>query len=381
MDTLYVTTLKSVLGDTVYRVDYHSTSDKARDESYYLKNNKVVLAKQAYSNGSAKFQKIVFFENGYPVVEDMAADNKTLGSREISFSAFISDFKNYKDFTTYRKEQLIAITKKYFPGLFVFLDKYSHFDINIYSNGDSLRDYFFDLPAIIHESYHNYVNSLNKMSRSFQYFLHDTLTISIDKSDYFPSNLTASIGKGKLRNEGRFNQYINTDNDELITQQRGLLGLLEEYSAYFQELKVCTASYNYLKDNYSFDSTRIWINYLARMGSNIYAVNEFKIFISWYLQFAKQNKPAIFQKIIADRAIRQLFTYIEKESGKLIKAYLANRAAIIHSLQLTHRKPEEAKKKELEKHLSGMNFYIGNLNFTDKILKEPQHKILDLLRQ
>jgi hypothetical protein len=377
-DTLYITTLKSVLGDTVYRMDYHSTTD--RDESYYLNDNKVVLAKQELNNSNGHFQKLVFFENGAPATEDMVVNNKTLGSKEISISEFINEFKNYKDFATYKKEQLTNIAKKHFPDLLIILSNYSYFNINFYANGDSLQEYYSDLPSIIHEGYHNYVNSLNKTSGSFHYMLNDTLTISIDKFDHFPSNLIAAIGKGKLKNEGRFNLYVNTDKNELITQQRGLFGLLEEYSAYFQELKACTVSYYYLKANYSFDNTSVWINYLAKMGSNIYAVNEFKIFISWYLQYAKLNKPAVFQKIIQDQGIKQLYSYIEREYDKLIKAYLANRTTIIDSVQLIFGKSEEYRKKEFEKHLSGINIYIENLNYSNKLLKEPEHKILNLLR-
>jgi hypothetical protein len=379
-DTLYISSLKNASGDTAYRVDYHSSNGKATDESYYLKNNEVVMAKQEFNNDSGKLQKIVFFEKGSPVQEDLAINNKTLHSKETSISQFIREFKNYKDFTTYKKEQLIKIAKKYLPDLLIVLDKYNPLDINIYTNGDSLRDYFFDLPAIVHEGYHTYVNTLNRNSGSFHYMLNDKLTILIEKLDYFPSNMIAAFGKGKLRNEDKFYRYVSTDNNELITQQRGILGLLEEYSAYFQELKACTASYYYLKANYSFDSTSLWINYLARLGSNLYAVNEFKIFISWYLEYAKQHKPAVFQKIIKNQAICHLFTYVERETDKLIKTFQTNRATIIHSIRLTLRRSEENKKKEFQKHLANMNFYIENLDYTNKLLQEPEYKILNLLR-
>ncbi len=116
-------------------------------------------------------------------------------------------------------------------------------------------------------------------------------------------------------------------------------------------------------------------------GSEIYSINEFKLFFSWYLQYSKKNRLDIYKKITTDKNIKSLYTKIETDSQKLITAFLKHRIEILTKIQpLTEMNNGFIQLKGTNNGY-GIDEHIKKLQLTDKLLKDPKNKILDQLRE
>jgi hypothetical protein len=285
-----------------------------------------------------------------------------------------------------KKNILVDITKKYLPENYEVLKNYDSVTINFLAREDSLQDYFLDYPTIIHEAYHSFgftINSPFDSDTIYKYRLNDTLIVAVRKFKSIPSR---DINKSILLREKKlltaYNTYINSGDPNLVTQQNGFIGLLEEYTASFQSLKAYTVSYNFLRDSFGWDNPRIWIKYLSHSGSEIYSINQFKLFISWYLQYCKANNTNLYRQIVSDKNIRSLYRHIETNSQQLIKTFLKNRVEILNRLKpFTTRDGIFIKLKNDMSFGYGIDDHINNLELTDSLLAKPEHAILDVLRQ
>lgn len=275
-----------------------------------------------------------------------------------------------------KKENFIIISKKYFPDNYILLKDYPETFVNFLAKGDSLSDYVFGLCTIVHEAFHLYGTNHNSSSDTVRWYrIDDTLNIPVKRFNSFPcielNNISSLADRQKTF---RYNTYINNRDQNNGTQHYGFLGLLEEYVAYYEDFKTYNAIFPFLRDNFGWKNPEIWRKYLCENGSVKYSLSEFKLYISWYLQYSKSKHPDTYKRIIKDKNIRKIFNFIDKEYGKLTEEYEINRKNIL---------------KELEGSIKIQNGFLlviksGNSNglhdFETKnlitILAKPEHKIL-----
>ncbi|MEO6228600.1 MAG: hypothetical protein ABIP10_00665 [Ferruginibacter sp.] len=285
-----------------------------------------------------------------------------------------------------KKDVLLDITKKYLPDNYSVLKNYDASTVDFLAREDSLQDYFLNYPTIIHEAFHVFgftINSPFDNDSLYRYRLNDTLTIAVRKFKSIPSRqIDKSISIRDKKLLFAYDTYINSIDSNHVTQQNGFIGLLEEYTASFQSLKAYTVSYNFLRDSFGWNNPRIWIKYLSNSGSDTYSTNQFKLFISWYLQYCKTHNPDLYKRITGDKNIRSLYTHIETHSQELIKTFLINRIEILNRLKpFTIREDIYIKLKSDLSFGYGIDDHIKNLELTDSLLRKPEHTILNALRQ
>ena len=216
-----------------------------------------------------------------------------------------------------------------------------------------------------------------------KYRLDDTTTVTVRRFRSFPAKVLNAIVPDSLQKKiFRYDTYINSKDTNSATQQNGFLGILEEFAAYYQGLKAYTSTYYFLKDSFAWSRPKIWLQYLSQEGSGIYAINEFKLFIAWYLKYAKQKMPDIYEHILRDENIKTLYTQIDKNSKTLIDTFLNNRNNILtHIREFTktsggfiYTKGANEWGYEIEEH-------VKMLRLTAQQLTDPGNSILAELRQ
>lgn len=284
-----------------------------------------------------------------------------------------------------KKEVLLDITKNYLPDNYLVLKNYDEGTIDFLANGDSLKDYFFDYPTIIHEAFHVFgwtINSPFDTDTLFRYRLNDSLTINVRRFTSIPSRqIDPFVPKRNKNLLFAYDTYINSADSNHVTQQKGFIGLLEEYTASFQSLKAYSASFYFLRDTFGWKAPLIWIKYLSNSGSDIYSINQFRLFISWYLQYCKIKRPELYRRIVSDQNIKRLYKHIEMQSKELIKTFLKNRNEILNRIQSTTTREDIYIKLKAENSMGyGIDDHINNLRITDSLLKRPEHLILNSLR-
>src|SRR5689334_15202700 len=200
-----------------------------------------------------------------------------------------------------KKEQLLQLSKKYFPENYVVLKEYDESTINTMAHGNSLNEYLADVPTVVHEGYHSYLGEHMSYYDSLVVFrINDTLSFFVRNLKTFPSIQLNNIVPDSTRKRiFRYDTYVNSKDKYLVTQQFGILGLLEEMAAYYQSYHTSIALFKYHSDHFGWKDPKAWMEYLGRIGSYRYSIIEFELFISWYLQYARSKYPALYKEILA----------------------------------------------------------------------------------
>ena len=280
-----------------------------------------------------------------------------------------------------KKEQLLQLSKKYFPENYAVLKDYDENAINEQAHGDSLNEFIQDVSTITHEAYHHYQGRYSSdFDVSVKYRINDTLSISVKNITTFPAieinNLVPVATRKKIF---RYDTYINTNVKQLVTQQYGILGLLEEYIAYYQSFSTEISIFNFYRDEYGWKDPDAWINYLGHIGSYRYSLTEFELFISWYLQYAQAKHPGTYQALITYPGLKKLFIFLENEQIRLTALYDEHRATIL--------KQSSGQLQVKDNYIYNLNSHIGKglydaeVNAMSSLLKKPEHRILDVLKK
>jgi len=232
---------------------------------------------------------------------------------------------------TGKKEQLLQLSKKYFPENYAVIKEYDELSINDLAHGDSLKDFLTDIPTIVHEGYHHYHGSHSSYYDSvLVYRMSDTLSFRVKNLKTFPSREINSLVPETIKKKiFRYDTYVDVKDKYLVTQQYGILGLLEEQAAYYQSLHTSIALFKYYKDQYGWKNPELWTSYLGTVSSYRFALTEFELFISWYIQFAKTKQPVVYRDIMNNTGLKKMLVFLHTENIRLAAQYDSNRKEII----------------------------------------------------
>jgi hypothetical protein len=280
-----------------------------------------------------------------------------------------------------KKEQLLKLSKKYFPENYVVLKEYDEDAINGQAHGETVEEFISDVSTIVHEGYHHYQGIYSSYyDETVPYRINDTLTIEVKNLKTFPSNEISRIVPAATRKKiFRYDTYVSTKDKYLVTQQFGILGLLEECTAYYQSFNTEISIYNYYLDKYGWKNADVWINYLSNMASYRYSILEFELFISWYMQYAKTNHPKTYKDIISNTGLKKLFVFLDGEHTRLTLIYDQHRAFILK--QFGNRVQVRENFLYSTASHSGKGLYDNEVKEMTLLLKNPEHRILDELKK
>ena len=276
---------------------------------------------------------------------------------------------------------MLLLSKKYFPENYIVLKEYDEAFINGFAHGDSLNEFIADVSTIVHEGYHHYQGLHSSYyDASVLYRINDTLSFAVKNFKSFPAheinNIVADATRKKIF---RYDTYISTKDKYLVTQQYGILGLLEECVAYYQSFSTEVSLFNYYKDNYGWKDPDAWITYLSNMASYRYAIPEFELFISWYMQYAKINYPKTYRDITGNAGLKKLFVFLDRENTRLTLLYDQHRSAILK--QFGERMQVSGNFIYNTASHSGKGLYDNEVQEMTALLQKPEHGILNELRK
>jgi len=298
-----------------------------------------------------------------------------------SFALFISAVLFISAPFISKKQQLLLLSKKYFPENYTVLKEYDESDINEMAEGDSLNEFIADVPTIVHEGYHHYQGFHSSyFDASVLYRINDTLSFSVKNFKTFPAREINSIVPAATRKKiFRYDTYISAKDKYLVTQQFGILGLLEECIAYHHSFSTGVSLFNYYKDTYGWKNPDAWIGYLSHMASYRYAVTEFELFISWYMQYAKTYYPKTYRDIINNEGLKKLFVFLDSENNRLTSLYNRHRSTIL--TQFGERLQVSGNFIFNTASHSGKGLYDTEVQEMTDLLQKPEHRILKELRK
>lgn len=298
-----------------------------------------------------------------------------------SLALFISGFFFISAPLISKKQQLLLLSKKYFPENYTVIKEYDDNSINEMAEGDSLEDYISDISTVVHEGYHHYQGYHSSyFDPSVIYRINDTLSFSVKNFKTFPAREINSIVPAATRKKiFRYDTYISAKDKYLVTQQFGILGLLEECIAYYQSFSTEVSLFNYYKDNYGWKDPDPWMSYLSNIASYRYSILEFELFISWYMQYAKTYYPKTYREIISNTGLKKLFVFLDAGNTRLTLLYDQQRSTILKQF---------GKRMEVRGNFifntashSGKGLYDNEVQEMTTLLQKPEHRVLDGLRK
>lgn len=148
------------------------------------------------------------------------------------------------------------------------------------------------------------------IDENIQYYLDYPKTAlfpSIDVVKIIPINLQTF----------RFNTYMVAKPTQ-STQNSGIIGLMEEFNAYYQGSKVIFDLFPLFKEKYP---TRVACEWPSTFISNADAYYEFDFFIKEYLLYAKTNHPALYNELKNDYMFKLIYQTIRRNFGSMISQY------------------------------------------------------------
>ena len=279
-----------------------------------------------------------------------------------------------------KKQQIISISKKYFPENNPLLTEYDEATINSLAEGKTIKEYVYEIPTVVHEAYHSYMGKHSSYYDSaIRYRISDAIYFDVPFfKTYQAIELNNFIPNEWQKKITRYDTYINSRQKYLVTQQFGILGLLEESCAYYQSMRTSLALFGFLKDTYGFKDPEIWIEYLGSIGSYRYALNEFALFTSWYLQYAKLKHADVYKSMVTNKGLKKLFSFLRKSNAGFNELYNQQREEIM--TQLGSKVNIEGDYIFNTKTLAGKGLYDKDHAALEAALAGPDHKILGVLK-
>lgn len=224
------------------------------------------------------------------------------------------------------REKLINIAKNFTGDAGQILQRVGDFDFEKFLNRKDTAGLLEGFGTVIHESCHhlNHLISMNNRE-SYQknqgYFITKGVDIvcergpvfnSVKLNDFVPDNLQTQIL--------RYKTYIGIPQEYLGSQVNGIYGLVDELCAYYQGTKACFELYDFYfryRCN-GYKNAVEWAAYVQHIAGSYFAWYEFRLFTSWYLEYAKQNNHDVYESCMKNTRLRLAYTLIDNLYGQLI---------------------------------------------------------------
>jgi hypothetical protein len=207
-------------------------------------------------------------------------------------------------------------------------DEFAH-----YVDGPKEEDVIDDYGTVIHELFHGYCNMVNDGQ---YYFIDEGIKIEVPYTKTYRSKeLNTTVRKGQQDSITRYGIYVGAK-DELPDQtkvrgvnnhaaneaasiQKGVYGLLEEFSAYYFGTKAMYQLKTYYAQNFKADDANAWYDFKHGVLGNAIAYHEFSLFMGWYLWLSKEKHPEEYSAIMANKPLRVVYTIMDEKFNSLLE--------------------------------------------------------------
>ena len=177
----------------------------------------------------------------------------------------------------------------------------------------------------VHESCHDYDFDINQREKMADegYFIDpkNEIPVHFDKvfSSYELNKVVPDSLKKKIQ---RYNTYIGDKQRVLGAQKNGIYGLMEEMCAYYRGAVAYFDLKPWYEKTYGYTNADPWVkDFIPNAGGDLTGFYEFRIYMAWYLDYAKKNYPEQYKAILANDAFRKAFTLLYDNCLKLAELY------------------------------------------------------------
>lgn len=206
------------------------------------------------------------------------------------------------------------ICEKYSPDAAEILNSFENWKpyADYAKDANSVIELINESHTVVHEGCHGYNSEIADLADVGDgYYIAPGITIPVVEGVVYNSNELNRIVADSLEKKiFRYDTYIG-DASDVSSQQSGLYGLLDEFSAYYHATKFAYDLRPWFEEYYGYKDALPWIDgYVWAIGSSATAFYEFRLFMAWYLKYARQNRPAVYASLMENKNLRLAFTLL-----------------------------------------------------------------------
>jgi hypothetical protein len=204
-----------------------------------------------------------------------------------------------------------------------------------YVEGHSGLELIEAFETVIHELLHGYNGQYREMN-SVSFFTAAKQRVEVPLSEVFSSReLNKFVRKGQQDSVFRYGLYVggkpataerrtesiilNNGENDVSSIVLGAYGLLEEYNAYYFGTLATWQLYPWYQETYGQNSPEIWSDYKRTLLGNVTAHHEFRLFIAWYLMYARKAHPDVYAGLMGNQVLRKTFTLLDQQYADLVE--------------------------------------------------------------
>jgi hypothetical protein len=242
------------------------------------------------------------------------------------------------------------------------------------------KDFVSGLGTTVHECLHGYDDQLGDQlpwdnnSYPVAYFIDKDLVVSFSGKRLFKTEkLHANFFPKEVKNMFRYDTYIyDRGPADVSSNQWGIYGLLEEFNAYYHDMK---SQIEYYNCNFAGKQNEIMF------GNEVNAYFEFNTFMAYYLLYAKKYQKEDYQIMMANVELRRAYSLMEINWQNLLTEIFTEKdlglrfADVSVDAELYNADLQKVMKEfmlpkeELEKHKTFVARRTANMNKVYKNLK------------
>jgi hypothetical protein len=199
-----------------------------------------------------------------------------------------------------------------------------------YCDRSSITQFLSSISTTVHETTHGYDSQIPYMlakqgsfiwndGNSEGFYFDDLYKVAFKfpKNKLFPSAELIRTIPIELRTF-RFPTYVTSSSRNQSTQSEGIIGLMEEFNAYYHGSKVIFDLLPVFKEEYG--NNFLW-SWSSQFTSNSESFYEFDFFIKEYLLYAKSNYPELYEELKNDDEFKLIYKNIRSRFSCLIDQY------------------------------------------------------------
>lgn len=282
------------------------------------------------------------------------------------------------------RTQILDFAKETSKDGYYILTNVGNYKFEKFCDDKNLESIIDDFATIVHESCHflNYNMGMNEPIYNEAYYIKDQIFIFVQRNKIFNSNNINKIVPSSISQKiFRYEDYIN--DNRVSSNVSGIFGLLDEFSAYYQSLKVRNDMHNYYLTQIckGYQNVDEWQTYFQNTSSYITPYYEFNLFIAWYIQYAQKYETSIYQTLLENKNLRIAYTLLNNCFEQELETYNKNLYTTIEQLQKKGFDVRIDGKDEKylyyytkEGNGSGVGLYIKEQEFLNDILQQPQNQ-------
>lgn len=292
------------------------------------------------------------------------------------------------------------------PTAKAVLAQVPQYDFERFVEGSTDDDLLKRFGTCVHESKHMqcsymedaYEESIGEWGPYQAYIIDDSIRIMTKRTKVYNSHrLNKFVPDSCQKAIFRYPDYVGNGilKGWCTAHVYGVFGMLDEQSAYYHGTKSYMELYDYFKAERcnGYENAIEWAKYLQKISQTHHAYYEFKLFMSWYLQYAKIEFPHVYDDLMKNTNLRVAFTIQDDRFAALIDDYYKLVNDIPKQVNETHGE-EIMVWKYREFGRVGMSMYVRNdhsgyniyslfdneTKYLKKLLENPEHAVLDEFR-